>query len=40
MIWLEENGHNTGGISAAYRSLRAFLYWWEDEVEFEGWSIV
>jgi len=38
MIWLEEKGHNPGGISAAYRSLRAFLYWWEDEVEPEGWK--
>ena len=26
MIWLDEKGHNPGGISAAYRSLRAFLY--------------
>ena len=38
LIWLEEKGHNPGGISAAYRSLRAFLYWWEDEVEPEGWK--
>jgi site-specific recombinase XerD len=38
MIWLEEKGHNPGGISAAYRSLRAFLFWWEDEVEPEDWK--
>ena len=38
LIWLEEKGHNPGGISAAYRSLRAFLYWWEDEVEPEDWK--
>ena len=38
MIWLEEKGHNPGGISAAYRSLRAFLYWWEEEIEPEGWN--
>jgi site-specific recombinase XerD len=38
VIWLEEKGHNPGGISAAYRSLRAFLYWWEDEVEPEEWK--
>ena len=38
LIWLEEKGHNPGGISAAYRSLRAFLYWWEDEVEPEEWK--
>ena len=40
LIWLEENGHNPGGVHAAYRSLRTFLYWWEDKVEFDGWSIV
>ena len=38
LIWLEEKGHNPGGISAAYRSLRAFLYWWEEEIEPEGWK--
>ena len=38
MIWLEEKGHNPGGVSAAYRSLRAFLYWWEEELEPEGWK--
>jgi site-specific recombinase XerD len=38
MIWLEERGHNPGGVSTAYRSLRAFLYWWEDEVEPEDWK--
>jgi site-specific recombinase XerD len=38
LIWLEVKGHNPGGISAAYRSLRAFLYWWEDEVEPEDWK--
>jgi site-specific recombinase XerD len=38
LIWLEEKSHNLGGISAAYRSLRAFLYWWEDEVEPEEWK--
>ncbi len=38
MIWLEEKGHNPGGVSAAYRSLRAFLYWWEEKLEPEGWK--
>jgi site-specific recombinase XerD len=38
LIWLEQKGHNPGGVSAAYRSLRAFLYWWEDEVEPEEWK--
>lgn len=38
LIWLEEKGHNPGGVNAAYRSLRAFLYWWEDELEPDGWK--
>jgi len=31
MLYLEQTGHNPGGIHAFYRSIRAFLYWWEDE---------
>jgi integrase/recombinase XerD len=38
LLYLEEKGHNPGGVHAAYRTLRAFLYWWELEVEPEGWS--
>jgi len=38
LLHLEEKGHNHGGIHAAYRSLRAFLYWWEEEIEPEGWK--
>lgn len=30
-------GHNPGGVHAHYRVMRAFLNWWEDEVEPEGW---
>jgi site-specific recombinase XerD len=30
LLYLEEKGHNPGGIHATYRSLRTFLYWWED----------
>jgi len=26
-----------GGVNAAFRNLRTFLYWWEQEVEPEGW---
>jgi site-specific recombinase XerD len=37
ILWLDETGHNAGGKHAAYRTLRAFLYWFEDEVEPEGW---
>ena len=40
LIWLEQSGHNSGGIHACYRALKTFLYWWEDEIEPEGWRIV
>jgi len=29
--------HNAGGVHAVYRSLRAFLNWWAEELEPEGW---
>lgn len=37
LISLEEN-HKPGGIAAAYRGIRAFLRWYEAEVEPEGWK--
>lgn len=37
LLYLEERGHNSGGIHAFYRAIRAFLRWWSDEVEPEGW---
>jgi integrase/recombinase XerD len=37
LLWLEETDHNKGGCHAAFRALRAFLLWWENEVEPEGW---
>jgi len=37
-LYLEETSHNEGGCHAAYRTLRAFLYWYENEVEPEGWK--
>ena len=38
LLYLEETNHNPGGRHAAYRTLRAFLYWFEDEAEPEGWK--
>jgi integrase/recombinase XerD len=38
LLWLEQTGHNKGGCNAAYRTLRAFLLWFEDEVEPENWK--
>jgi integrase/recombinase XerD len=39
LLYLEETGHNEGSRHAAYRTMRAFLYWYEDEVEPEGWKV-
>jgi site-specific recombinase XerD len=38
LLYLGDTGHNEGGRHAAYRTIRAFLYWFEDEVEPEGWK--
>jgi site-specific recombinase XerD len=38
LLYLEETNHNPGGRHAAYRTLRAFLYWNDDETEPEGWK--
>lgn len=38
LLFLEQTGHNPGGIHAHYRTLRTFLNWWADEVEPEGWK--
>ena len=35
---LEQTGHNPGGIHACYRTLRAFLNWFEDEYEPDDWK--
>jgi site-specific recombinase XerD len=37
LLYLEESGHNAGGRHAAFRTIRAFFLWYEDEVEPEGW---
>jgi integrase/recombinase XerD len=38
LLYLEDTGHNPGGIHAFYRSLRAFLNWWEIEAEPVMWK--
>jgi len=38
LLRLEAEGHNPGGVHQAYRTLKTFLYWWEAEVEPEGWK--
>jgi len=37
MLWLEETGHNAGGVNGHYRAVRAFLFWYEQENEPENW---
>ncbi len=38
LLTIEEDGHNAGGRHAAFRSLRAFLNWYEDDAESWGLS--
>jgi site-specific recombinase XerD len=38
ILWLQQRGHNDGGVHAFYRTVRTFLYWWEEEYEPEGWK--
>jgi site-specific recombinase XerD len=37
MLHLEEVGHNPGGIHAFYRTVKAFLRWYEIEAEPKDW---
>jgi site-specific recombinase XerD len=38
LLFLQGNGHNAGGLQVAYRVIRAFLNWYEIEVEPENWK--
>lgn len=37
LAWHAETGHNPGGQHAAYRVVKLFLRWYENEAEPEGW---
>jgi integrase/recombinase XerD len=37
LVELETHGHNPGGIHACYRTVKAFLNWYEAEAEPPGW---
>ena len=37
LLHLEEQGYTSGGRHACYRTLKAFLRWWENEAEPENW---
>ena len=38
LFYLNNEGHNAGGIHAYYRTLKTFLRWLENEIEPEGWK--
>ncbi len=38
MIRPGNTGNNPGRINAVFRTLRAFLLWWENETELEEWK--
>jgi site-specific recombinase XerD len=38
MLFLEEQGHNSGGQHMNYRVLKTFLLWYEAEYEPDGWK--
>jgi len=38
LLWHQETGHNPGGLHAAFRVLRTFLLWYEDESEPDDWK--
>ena len=38
LLWLEDKGHNKGGVHAHFRVLRSFLYWYELENDLLGWA--
>ncbi len=35
LLWLENKGHNSGGIHAEFRAVRTLLFWYWEEVEPE-----
>jgi integrase/recombinase XerD len=38
LLEFEIMGHNPGGCHAAYRTVKTFMRWWENEVEPKDWS--
>jgi integrase/recombinase XerD len=38
LIYLEESGHNPGGVHGFYRAVHAFLFWFEEETEPDNWK--
>ena len=38
LVWMAERGHNEGGISGSYRTIKTFLNWYENEAEPANWK--
>lgn len=38
LLGMQASGHNPGGCHAAFRTIRAFLLWFESEAEPEAWK--
>ena len=38
LLYLEDKGHNPGGIHCCFRTLKTFLLWWEVETDQENWK--
>jgi len=38
ILILQDKGHNPGGVHMYYRVIKAFLRWWEFEVEPDNWK--
>ena len=38
MLHLKDTGHNPGGCHSFFRVIRAFINWWETEIEPDNWK--
>ena len=38
MLYLKDTSHNPGGCHSFFRVIRAFINWWEFEIEPEHWK--
>ncbi len=38
LIHLAETGRNPGGVHIGYRTVKTLLFWYEDEIEPDGWK--
>lgn len=38
LLYLDQTNHNAGGVHACYRTVKAFLRWYEEEAEPDEWK--